>query len=370
MIVAPGRQPRSSTSDLCRVTKLAEQPLRVAFLTYALHLGGAERWIISLCREFDRSRVKPTVVAVNDWSLVHAITRAAMPRDIAILPSQVVADQWPAFADMVIGWGNCSLGPLATERGVPTVSCIHGASLCSFTTLAVNDALSSGAKLAGVNEACRGVLPVEYRESMTILPNGADASRVAPVEGREATRTKLGIRPHQKLVAHIGRVMQDKDVPALASGIGALPEEWLLLVCGPLPSEKPDLAAMSERAHGRMIYLPPRDHVGDLLAAADVFALLSPSEAHPLAVTEAWLAGVPVVATDLPWLAAIEKEHGDLAIKVSPKHDPDEVAAALSRAYALPTDQRLAIQAMAKQHYTATAMARRWERWLLELTGR
>lgn len=343
---------------------MAKQPLRVAFLTYALHLGGAERWIISLCREFDRSRVIPTVVAVNNWSLVHAITRAAMPRDVAILPSPVVADQWHAFADVVIGWGNCSLGPLATERGVRTVSCIHGATLCSWTKLAVDDALSSGAKLTGVNEVCRGVLPVEYRDAMTIFPNGADLSRAMPIEGRGATRTRFGVGPHQKLVAHIGRVMQDKDVPALASGVGTLPDNWLLMVCGPLASETPDLGAMSQRADGRMFYLPPRDHVGDLLAASDVFALLSPSEAHPLAVTEAWLAGVPVVATNLPWLAALEQEHGELTIKVDRKHDSSEVAAALQQACAMPRDRRLAIQSIAKQHYTAAAMARRWEQWL------
>jgi glycosyltransferase involved in cell wall biosynthesis len=347
------------------VTLVAGQPLRVAFLTYALHLGGAERWIISLCREFDRSRVIPTIVAVNNWSLIHQITRTALPRDVGILPSQVVADQWPAFADVVIGWGNCSLGPLATKRGVPTVSCIHGATLCSWTKLAVDDALASGAKLAGVNEACRGVLPAEHREAMTVLANGADPSRAAPLEGREATRAKLGIRPDQKVVAHIGRVMQDKDVPALASGVGALPEDWLLLVCGPLASQPPDMAAISRLAGDRMFYLPPRDHVGDLLAAADVFALLSPSEAHPLAMTEAWLAGVPVVATDLPWLAALEKKHGELAIKVAPRHDPNEVAAALEQACALPQPQRLQRQAIAQKHYTAAAMARRWEAWLM-----
>jgi glycosyltransferase involved in cell wall biosynthesis len=344
------------------------QPLRVAFLTHALYLGGAERWIISLCQEFDRKRVRPTVLAVNNWRQKNDMVVAAMPEDVAVLPTEHCWHQWPAFADVVIGWGRCEIGKHVTSKGIPGVMCLHGAKLCDWTKETIADTLTSGAKITGVNEVCRLTLPEPYRHLMTVLANGADESRVIPTCGRAEIRGSLGIASDRKVVAHIGRLHFDKDIKGLAKAVGKLSEEWLLLVCGPKPDHPLDMGEISEAAGGRMIYLPPRDHVGDLLAAADVFALLSPSEAHPLAVTEAWLAGKPVVCTDLPWLRSIESQHGAMCHRVNVRHEPHSVAEAIQRAYA---DSALVsnTQRIAKEHYTAGAMARRWEDWLIKEFG-
>jgi glycosyltransferase involved in cell wall biosynthesis len=335
--------------------KIATRPIRVAFETQEFYLGGAEIWIAALCREFDRSRIKPTVVAVNNWHARSEIAMAAMPGDVPVMPLEAVALNWSAFADVLIHWGKAPI-----DCKLPTISCIHHSGADRRLRKAALKAIAAGAQLVGVNEVCRMAIPEKHRDEMIVLPNGADQSRLQTC-GRTESRAALGIAPRRKVVAHIGRVMEDKDVPALCRAVGELPEEWLAIVCGTHDGSTP-IAAMKAMAKQRMIYLPAKGQIGDVLAAADVFALLSPSEAHPLAVTEAWLAGVPVVCTDLPWLESIEAQHGPMAVKVDRKHDSKEVAAAIESAYGLNVAK---IQRIAQEHFTAAAMARRWERYFL-----
>lgn len=332
-------------------------PVRVAFFTPGFHLGGAERWIVSLCREFDRKIVTPTMIAVGEWNNISPVMRAAMPKDVAILPATALEGQWPLFADTVIGWGAIPF-EIPKREGLRVLSCLHHAGkACYFTKKANAMAIQAGAELYGVNAACRATLPEPLpeplRERMTVMPNGADEARVTSPLTQEQAKGAIGIDPQTKFVAYIGRVMPDKNIGAIAKAVGLLPG-WLLLVCGPtLSHHRPDFAGWTRAAQGRLIYLAARDHVGDVLRAADVFALLSPSEAHPLSVTEAWLAGVPVVCTDLPWIRSLEATHGPMGAKVNPRHDPREVAEAILMAAA--SDPR-EIEAIARQHFTAAAM--------------
>lgn len=345
-------------------------PIRVAFLTAALHLGGAERWITSLCRSFDRSRVRPTVIGVNNWKHRSKTILEAIPDDVLVLPTEHLVHQWPKLADVVIGWGCCEIGKNVIDKGIPGVMCLHGAkpaNQCEWTRLTIADILTSGAKITGVNEVCRLTLPEPYRSHMTVLANGADLERIQPTCGRAEIRGSFGIRSDQKVVAHIGRLHHDKDIMSVAKAVGKLPNEWLYLICGPMPDAghpRPNMGEVSSAANGRMMYIRERDHIGDVLEACDVFSLLSPSEAHPLAATEAWLAGKPCVLTDLPWLRSLEAIHDcGLSYKVNKLHEPQSVADQILRAYA---DRELVknTQRIAKEFYTSDAMARRWEDYL------
>lgn len=339
-------------------------PLRVAFLTPGFYQGGAEVWIVELCRRFNRRRIVPTAIVVCDIANMSPVMRSMVPANVAVLPASQVVDQWPAFADIVIGWGKCDLKRNVVDQGIKAVSVIHGASPCDFTRAAVSDAIEANVPLVGVNAACRNVLPASHRERMAVIANGIDDLRVFSSLTKQQARKSLGLPDDAKVCLYFGRVMPDKDIMAIAKGIGLLPD-WTLVVCGPFsPWIKPDLAGMSEAAKGRFVYLPPRPNGADLFRAADVFALLSPSEAHSLAATEAWLAGVPTVLTDLPWLRSIEERHGALTSRVNVRHVPYDVAAAIEKAS---KSSGLASQAqrVASEHFTASAMARRWEAWLI-----
>ncbi len=71
------------------------------------------------------------------------------------------------------------------------------------------------------------------------------------------------------------------------------------------------------------------DHVRDVLSQGDIFVLPSRSEGFPLAIIEAMLAGLPVVASRVGGVPESVRD-GETGILV-PKDDPERLASALQR---------------------------------------
>jgi glycosyltransferase involved in cell wall biosynthesis len=110
--------------------------------------------------------------------------------------------------------------------------------------------------------------------------------------------------------------------------------------------------------------------VGNALAALDVFLLASPSEGFSLALTEAWLCGVPVVATRVGAVPELEGTHGQMVVPVPAGAESAELAAAVRRA--LSADNRVVIERakeVAWRHFTAQAMADRWTGFLMMIAA-
>jgi glycosyltransferase involved in cell wall biosynthesis len=104
-----------------------------------------------------------------------------------------------------------------------------------------------------------------------------------------------------------------------------------------------------------------RSDVSDLLASSDVYASSSHREGLPLAVLEAMMAGLPVVATsvgDIP--SVVTKETGVIV----PPHQPQELAAALDGLLQNP-ERRAAMGKAAQQRalneYSVDAWIKRHE---------
>lgn len=132
--------------------------------------------------------------------------------------------------------------------------------------------------------------------------------------------------------AFVSRAYAEKGERVLRAALAQLRAESIadgmeLHVYGrPLPGEG-DIDAVQTTLHG---YLP-NDRLRKTLAGDDVllFPSLYPFEGHPGAVLEAFMAGVPVVATDWPGPCEIV-EHGVNGLIV-PRGDADALAAAVRR---------------------------------------
>lgn len=342
----------------------AESKVRVAFLTPSLLMGGAERWIASLVKHFGRSKIVPVGIFVSGTEPPSPIVLSWLPPKFPVIP----AGQIPANAtrfDCLIAWGHTDLGKHVAGLSVPVIEVQHGTMGFGEAQKRITDsAVAAATHLTAVGAACLDNFDPEVRPRVKIVENGAETERLAPKAGREATRAVLGIPESAKVALYIGRFATEKNLDGLAASVERLPPEWLLVAAGPQYNVAPRLKALGER----LKLLEPHERLGDLLAAGDVFCAPSHHEANSLAVIEAMLAGIPVVTTDYPAVKLLDERHGQLGWRVPLQPSPEVLAGAIQAAYesgrGSPRVQHA--QAVAREHYTAAAMTRRWERTILE----
>jgi glycosyltransferase involved in cell wall biosynthesis len=201
--------------------------------------------------------------------------------------------------------------------------------------------------------------PAAYRRRVRRIDHGVEieASRL----DRQGARTAFGLPDNAYLVVSTGRLTVEKNQRALIEALVDVPAGHLALAgVGPERDALAALAASSgvgERVH--FLGEVPRHRIADVLAAADVFAFASRTETFGLSVAEAALAGLPVVANNLPVLHEVL---GDAAIYVD-ADAPGQMAAAINALMADPARaSRLAAQGHALgDKYSPAVMCRAYE---------
>lgn len=141
--------------------------------------------------------------------------------------------------------------------------------------------------------------PERYRRRVRRIDHGVDAGGV--VSDRQAARRAFGLPDNAYLAVSSGRLTAEKNQAAIVRALPLLPEVHLALAgVGP---ERDALLALArslgvaERLH--LVGEVPRARVFEFLAAGDVYVFASRTETFGLAVAEAAIAGLPVVANAL-----------------------------------------------------------------------
>jgi glycosyltransferase involved in cell wall biosynthesis len=188
-------------------------------------------------------------------------------------------------------------------------------------------AVSAAAKAAEV--ARLGIAP----ERVSVVHRGRDPDRLGapgPVR-RQRCRAALGVEQDAQVVVNVGRVSPSKGWPYLLGAFDLLADSHpraVLLSAGrsgpadPLPKE-----LLSDSSADRIRLLGHRADVGDILAAADVFAFPSLTEGFGGAAIEAMALALPVVACDVPALREVVQD-GATGLLVPPR-DAERLAAAI-----------------------------------------
>lgn len=361
--------------------------IRAAIATFGLSLGGAERWVVDLICHTDPARVTWTGCAINGafeidpelLQLIHQHTtvyvnkyetqRAALPLDqIDVWTEPPFYNAvWAAArdADVLLCWNSYSVP--STER--LTIPCI----LCSHTTNKLcrtwSD-LSPYTHLVAVSEAAKACFAVPGAPAVvpcSVLYNGADPARCIS-SARNKIRAEWGVSDGTTVVGYLGRYSEEKNPEAAINAVLGLGTDSCAVYYGEaapsrvhFASELQDLCELLIPGQWRMY--PPQTQIGDILSGFDVLMLASHREAFSMTLIEAWLAGVPVIATAVGSVPELEERFGPLTIPVTRSPGPTELASAVHWALTMPYEVKRAKQ-VASEHFTVTAMTRRWEDYL------
>jgi glycosyltransferase involved in cell wall biosynthesis len=371
--------------------------IRAGMVTPNLSLGGAERWLVDIVKHSDPSRIRWEAVAVSgfggaDEDLVlelaehvalytnaAARTRPAHARSFYLKPFRLVPGA--AFRDAIqtmvqnhniqvlLTWGQVSLRQELGSLDIPRIVCSHTTSQEQTLRPA-----SGVTHLASVSEAAAeyfkgrpGCEELPHR----IIYNGADVSRCSPRRSREEVRRGWGVSPEQLVIGYLGRQSNEKNPMAAAEAAWTWPNACVVYYGYDGSGKQFDPALVDwcdEWLPGRWRMYPPVIHVGDVLQAFDVLVLASHREAFSMTLIEAWLTGLPVIATPVGSIPELERQYGQLVfpVPVSPSTQP--LSQALKQTQQAELCQPIVEKAkqLACREFTAQAMVARWADYLEE----
>ena len=194
---------------------------------------------------------------------------------------------------------------LANQSGAPQAQGMRG-----FLTLV--DRLMGVSGLYRINvvnsawtEAQFAAFPAAYRKRLHRIDHGV--STTLRLRSRQQTRAAFGLPVDVPLVISTGRLVVSKNHAALVGALKALGHVHLAIAgAGPEAANLLTLADNLQVRH-RLHLVGEVSPAGvfDFLATGDVYAFSSVTETFGLAVVEAAIAGLPVVAADLPVLREV-----------------------------------------------------------------
>ncbi len=223
-----------------------------------------------------------------------------------------------------------------------------------------------------VNEAIGRELQRRYGGPTPVVVHNAPPRRPAITPRPDNIRAATGIGADARIVLYHGAFVQGRGLEILAEALREPPLRKAHLVYlgyGSMQAEVDGLAT-DPRSEGRVHVLPavPPDALLDWVASADVAAvIIQPTTLNhrlssPNKLFEAMAAGVPVVVSDLPVMAAIVRATG--CGLVVDARDPGAIAAACARILDAPPEE---LAAWRQRALDAAHQRYNWERESLEL---
>lgn len=364
-------------------------PVRVAFLTPSLGQGGAERWIVDLCRNLPAFDVDVrSAWLIDGGQSWQPVIDELVSLDVAVFggpnlmpgrPNAVygITRIGPHLAsltaalqdvDIAITWGLPGIQDLMRGTEFPGRVVVVAHCEGDPTAQMLRRSIEGVSHFAAVSHAAAKEFPREIRPRVKVIYNGCHTGRVQPIQGRAAQRCLWGIEDDEIAIGFLGRLHHDKRPLAIVDAAEAMGPKAKAVLIGEGLHQVEILREARQRLGDRLIAPGPMSPIGDALAALDVWMLASPSEGFTIAMVEAWAAGVPVIATPLNFLRVLEVEYGPMTTEIPFAPSPHDLVAAVR--HALSPSGR-SIRDLAREttleHLTAELSAQRWAEWLREI---
>lgn len=214
-----------------------------------------------------------------------------------------------------------------------------------------------------VSSAAAGIYP--DTQNTVLIPNGIDITRCAPRWGREQIRKFWNVEDEERVILFLGRFVEEKNPEAVIQALSKLPDSWKGLFIGEGYGEEPLKKEVQRHLpEDKVKFLGPQRHIGDYLAGADVFLLNSDFEGLPLAVLEAWYAGIPTIVSEIGPLLELKEQFGPTATYVPVRADSETLASACLRAVSHAedvTEEMSRAHHLVWENYNIARIALLWE---------
>jgi len=295
--------------------------LRILHITHSLNIGGLERVVVDLAKEFSRRGHDVHICCLADKEpLAREAERAGVtvfslnkaPGIAAGLPFRIAKTVRNQKYDVIHTHNEAGIIYGAFAAIISGMRCIvhteHGKEPGylekNLLRLAERYLFGRANHIVAVSESLRVNLTRDYGlpcGRVKVILNGIAAKEFYRPECRKQARKRLGIENGGLLIGHIARLVPLKNQKFLISVFGELKKEYgkLKLVIagdGPLMSELRSFAADCGLS-GDVLLLGERSDIPEILSAFDLFMLPSLTEGISVTLLEAMAAGIPVVAS-------------------------------------------------------------------------
>ena len=328
-----------------------DAPARVLWLIKGLGAGGAERLLALSARLRDRDAVEPQIAYLLEHkrALIDEFAAAGVPTTCLrargswdlrwirglrhLCRSERIAIVHSHSPITTIG-ARIALRTMPRSVRPALVTTEHNVwgSHARATRLA-DAATARGEELhLAVSGAVRESMPARLREGTRLVQYGVPVAEVREIgRDREGARRALGVGPGEVLVGTVANLRATKGYPDLLAAARLVvdrADDVLFVALGQGPLEAELRARADELGLGtRFRFLGYRADAVEVMSAFDVFCLASHYEGLPIALMEALVLGIPVVATDVGGIAEVVTD-GQEAILVTPGR-PQELADAI-----------------------------------------
>jgi glycosyltransferase involved in cell wall biosynthesis len=196
-------------------------------------------------------------------------------------------------------------------------------------------------------ESVRRLLLGRGFDGVAVWSRGVDAELFHPRRREEALRRQWGAGPDDVVVAYVGRLAAEKNLPVLLEAFRSRPakESWRLVLVGDGPL-RAELEREAAAAGGQLVLTGYRmgEELARAYASADLFAFPSLTDTFGNVLLEAMSSGLPAVGFQVPGPADVVR-NGQTGILV-PELAPAALARALSSlAASRPERTRLSVNA-------------------------
>ncbi len=321
------------------------RPMRIALLITCLQLGGAEQQVAALARQY--------------MSLGHAVSvisllpgcEVSLPQGVEIVMLKMRRSPVALLAALmqirrfVLRWrpdivhahmihANLFARMLTRVCPVPITVCtahsfFQGGALRMLAYRLTDRWTDLTTHVSEEGRQAMIAVRAAPAQRIIVVPNGIDTARYRPcAQARATTRAALGLRPDDRFILNVGRLVWEKAHADLIDAFAQLSPArgTVLMIAGDGPLRETMAGHIAGHGLGSQVrLLGMRQDVPALLNAADLFVLSSRIEGMPLVVGEALACGCPVVATDASGVAALMGKAGTLV----PRGNTDALARAM-----------------------------------------